>query len=770
MTFYIKPPSGTTHLENLETCVLKRMRFLLHVDDCDSEENDYHNSSSNKLTQCKDDGHGDDASISVLLGSASLRSFQELLRKEENVSYSDCLIEGSRKDRISHFTLRLACSMDQELQQFFMTAEKKLFHFRFSSMNAEELASFLRSTQKFLSRLLRRSHEVVSEGKFSFLLQSLHDILLKIYNVGDSWEDVTQKYVEGNTEKTVQVPFQCALDLIAQRNVELHAGIASIPIAKLDTIMTGLFEKVLWHGMLHSQRALDRVLVDERMEDLFNKACEMFSSVRTNYSYIFRRRNTLRMNLRDVDKNVEIFPLCMSHLHYTLRRKHRLRHFSRIQYTLFLKDAGVSVNDAIRFWKAEYCRPDHGKDGERRRSSHSWSKDAKRYTYSIRHLYGLEGSRINYRSHTCTSIQKMSLGHGEEGGCPYKHFDKWSLATALTCDQLQPKAAADILLSAKNHCYSDACLKHRVAKLAKFVTDEAFPCCNLESESWTKLDSSSVSAGDNCLGKEQTTSAKFQEDLQIKREVLKQYTLFPTKRPLFSNKVKYEKNETKKGAPAISLQEQTSSAENKFQEDLQIREVLEQHPHLSTKRPLFSKKVKYERDSELKKGLTEISLQEQTSHVEDMQIKREVPEEESTKNPLFLRKVKIIERDSKLEKGEPTISLQDQTFSVQNEIQDGFKIKREVFEEHSSLSTKLPLFSKMSSMKEKCNKIKNDVSFGETDVLTPIAKEKLLYKKDNDLKDVFVQFYKPVAKPIDYHTSYQNLLNGLREKNEKLNQ
>ncbi|XP_033101372.1 DNA primase large subunit-like isoform X1 [Anneissia japonica] len=537
MTFYIKPPSGLTLLENLESYTLTRMRFLLSVDECESRKSGSEQQGSIVSLNADSQGtsnpqrgspEGDDSQASGLKISerqGSLQCFQALLREEEYVAYSDCLIEGSRKDRISHFTLRLACSMDQDLQHFFMTAEKKLFHFRFCSMNAEELAAFLRSTQKFLSKLLRRSNKVISEGKFSFLLKNLHDILLKIYNVGQSWEDVAQKYVEGSAEEAVEVPFQCALDLIAERKVELNAGMASIPISKLDTIMSGLFEKVLWHGMMDSQRALDMVLDDERMEDLFDKVCGMFSTVKLNMSYIYSKKgNNLRMTLRDVDKNVDGFPLCMSHLHQTLRWKHRLRHFSRIQYTLFLKDAGLSVNDAINFWKMEYSRPQKSKIDAHHACSHSWSKDAKRYTYSIRHLYGLEGSHINYRSHSCTSIQNTCLGHGEEGGCPYKHFDEHSLMKALAFDRLHPKVVTEILLSARNHCYADACLKHRKAKFEEFLTDECVPCNTLESKFLPKFEKHSLPRFDNSIKVKQKVpmfSTKVQrlvETLQVKSE------------------------------------------------------------------------------------------------------------------------------------------------------------------------------------------------------------------------------------------------------------
>lgn len=44
-------------------------------------------------------------------------------------------------------------------------------------------------------------------------------------------------------------------------------------------------------------------------------------------------------------------PLCMKQLHTALNREHKLKHWGRLQYGLFLKGAGLSVDDAMAFWQ-----------------------------------------------------------------------------------------------------------------------------------------------------------------------------------------------------------------------------------------------------------------------------------------------------------------------------------------------------------------------------------------------------------------------------------
>ena len=46
----------------------------------------------------------------------------------------------------------------------------------------------------------------------------------------------------------------------------------------------------------------------------------------------------------------------MRHLHDTLRSEHHLRHFGRLQYGLFLKSIGLSLEDALTFWRAEFTK------------------------------------------------------------------------------------------------------------------------------------------------------------------------------------------------------------------------------------------------------------------------------------------------------------------------------------------------------------------------------------------------------------------------------
>lgn len=58
----------------------------------------------------------------------------------------------------------------------------------------------------------------------------------------------------------------------------------------------------------------------------------------------------------------------------------------------------MKIDDAIQYWKEEYSKP-HTCNSV---CMHKWQTDEKKFIYSIRHLYGLEGSHRNYKSPNCT--------------------------------------------------------------------------------------------------------------------------------------------------------------------------------------------------------------------------------------------------------------------------------------------------------------------------------------------------------------------------------
>lgn len=46
----------------------------------------------------------------------------------------------------------------------------------------------------------------------------------------------------------------------------------------------------------------------------------------------------------------------MRHLHETIRSTHHLKHGGRIQYGLFIKGIGLSLEHSLKFWRDEFSK------------------------------------------------------------------------------------------------------------------------------------------------------------------------------------------------------------------------------------------------------------------------------------------------------------------------------------------------------------------------------------------------------------------------------
>ncbi|GMF47648.1 unnamed protein product [Phytophthora fragariaefolia] len=140
-------------------------------------------------------------------------------------------------------------------------------------------------------------------------------------------------------------------------------------------------------------------------------------------------------------------PLCMRSLHKGLKLNHHLKFAGRQQYGLFLKGIGLQLDDAIAYWKQEFCKKMSVDDFN------------KKYAYNIRHNYGKEGKRKDYAPSNCMRIITGDPPkNGEYHGCPFRHYEQEHLRKAL--QRVSEGDKHEILSLAENHHYQIACKKY----------------------------------------------------------------------------------------------------------------------------------------------------------------------------------------------------------------------------------------------------------------------------------------------------------------------
>lgn len=191
---------------------------------------------------------------------------------------------------------------------------------------------------------------------------------------------------------------------------------------------------------------LEPLKSDPRVSELLQKL------KRELFPFITRSSADMLLS-NEVDVVSKFFPPCMLNLHQNLRKRHRLSHYQRFYYSLFLKDIGMPVEEAIDFWGAEYRQSPNGSLN----CCHHWNTDEKKYSYGIRHMYGLEGRRKSYTSVSCQRIQSSDTSC-DEGGCPFKSFDNLQMLLLQNNPSCTDNLLSKINDLKRKHQYSTACI------------------------------------------------------------------------------------------------------------------------------------------------------------------------------------------------------------------------------------------------------------------------------------------------------------------------
>ncbi|KAL4640910.1 DNA primase large subunit [Arapaima gigas] len=334
--------------------------------------------------------------------------------------------EKRRKDHISHFILRLAYCQTEDLRRWFIQQEMDLFRHRFNYLVSK-------SKSDFLHRNNLQYDTINAEEKNS--------LMEKLINSSYAFSGCTVE-----EQDFYKVPFQDALDLVRTRKVFLKDGFAYVPHQDIVTIVLNDFRTTLSKALALTARSLPMVQSDERLQPLLNHLSHAY--VGQDYSI---QKNIGKISLEQIDLlSTKSFPPCMRQLHKAVRDNHHLRHGGRMQYGLFLKGIGLTLDQALQFWRAEFLKGKVDAD-----------KFDKAYAYSIRHMFGKEGKRTDYTPYSCMKvILSNPPSQGDHHGCPFRHSDPELLKQKLQSYKISPGGINQVLELVKGMHYQLACQKY----------------------------------------------------------------------------------------------------------------------------------------------------------------------------------------------------------------------------------------------------------------------------------------------------------------------
>ncbi|KAF2234061.1 DNA primase, large subunit [Viridothelium virens] len=381
LNFYILPPTLDITLEEFEEWAISRLKVLAELEACAFRNRTPEETAS---------------------------YMQPILAKHlplaQNSSRSSNLQDERKRDHYSHFILRLAFAATEDLRRRFSRLETQLFKLRFQSDDARE-------RREFVDHLNFEWDKVGEEEKRGLAEELAAVTPFKSKNAGSE------------EEGWFKVDWEQVPELVEGRKVFLKRGKAYVPVREQTTLVVNEFQRRLDQGLVLTSRALPRLDEDDRLSPILAHLSKSFTAPDAAYS----QDSSLSGNdisAANVDALSTHFPACMSHLHSTLRANSHLKHFGRLQYTLFLKGIGLSLPECIAFWRKSF----------RLITDEKFTKE---YLYNIRHAYGDVGGDANRRGrgYTPYSCQKLLTegmpGPGQTHGCPYRTFSPDNLVGLL---------------------------------------------------------------------------------------------------------------------------------------------------------------------------------------------------------------------------------------------------------------------------------------------------------------------------------------------------
>ena len=319
MSFYTVPPTGDVSLESFEEWGIARLKVLAELEACQ-----FRNKTATETEEYM---------RPILIKHLPLSS---------NGSRSSEITMERKRDLYSHWTLRLAFSSTQDLRQRFARLETQLFRLRLQQDDLRERRSFVES--------LPMSWEAVGDEEKAMWMDELKAA------TGFS-------HFRGDEESWFKVDWETVPDLVERRQVLLKKGMAYVHVREQMNMVVHEFTRQLESGLELSARFLPRMDEDNRLSPILRHLSQSFVAPDAGYAESSSLNDMTNIHAGSIDGLSQHFPLCMQNLHRELRKNSHLKHFARLQYTLFLKGIGLSLQDCITFWQKSFKLIAAGKTG-----------------------------------------------------------------------------------------------------------------------------------------------------------------------------------------------------------------------------------------------------------------------------------------------------------------------------------------------------------------------------------------------------------------------
>lgn len=295
----------------------------------------------------------------------------------------------------------------------------EVFKFKFSALSASEVKDYV--------EIYEMGYKPISDEQKQDICQELQS-------------SIAQSVLNIDSMDFYKVSFLAVLDLVRQRKCFLKGGFAYVSSTDFSSIIGNHHMKFIEKGLMAHLKLLPEFENDERIvgiiKGLHNSYIGKDYTINKDADVPIESLNQL---------SLKSFPPCMRVLHDSLRSTHHLKYHGRLQYGLFLKGIGVTLEDSLRFWREEFSKtmePD---------------KFDKSYAYGIRYNYGKEGSRTNWSPYSCMKVINLAVPSQDLCGCPFKLWDPIEMRTKLIGYGVNQVQVQDVVNYASKGHFQLAC-------------------------------------------------------------------------------------------------------------------------------------------------------------------------------------------------------------------------------------------------------------------------------------------------------------------------
>lgn len=262
------------------------------------------------------------------------------------------------------------------------------------------------------------------------------------------YENCNQNDVVTN-QSILKVPMLDCLRLVEKYSIEMKRGKGFVNMKNAIGVLETIFETSFREENIMIKKNISKLMKGNAEFKLILESLKEFRTIQMEGDKpMFTGNLQGSQNIKDIDYLAQHhFPLCMYEMYKSFKKEKHLKHMGRLQFILFMRGVGFKFEDVMNFFKNVVTKGNN-------------SKKLKEYEYSIKHSFGMVGSKTEYSGMGCPKIISLSRpSKGDVHGCPFDYYSDDSLWKLLN-EKLNNEIAAQEVIESRSMGAKFGCRKY----------------------------------------------------------------------------------------------------------------------------------------------------------------------------------------------------------------------------------------------------------------------------------------------------------------------